>query len=197
MGPRLRGHQGRQRAFNLLGERVETIAVCGRGEVMPTGVYKRTRIPLAIRLWAKVRKTETCWLWEGSFRRDGYGQINVGSPKAPLATHRVAYQITFGKIPNGKCVLHTCDVRACVNPQHLFLGTRGDNTNDMVQKGRACFGEKQPNSKLKTEQVQQIRKRFIAGERNRDLAVLFSVSPSHIHRLVYNKQWKHLDANHG
>jgi hypothetical protein len=80
-----------------------------------------------------------CWLWLGSVSRKGYGQIRVplpgGGNQLRIATH-VALELHGGLVPAGMCVLHRCDTPACVNPDHLFVGTFKDNTQDMISKGR-------------------------------------------------------------
>src|SRR5262245_20642397 len=95
------------------------------------------------RFWAKVHKTDTCWLWTGSTHR-GYGQLSSPSGRghAPLRAPRVSWEIHYGPIPEGLWVLHRCDVRGCVRPDHLWLGTRQDNIADMVAKGRSARGER-------------------------------------------------------
>ena len=92
--------------------------------------------PLVERFWEKVARAgaEECWLWTAGLGTDGYGSIGVS--RGAVRAHRVSWEIAFGAIPSGLCVLHKCDVRTCVNPSHLFLGTTQDNTADMVSKGR-------------------------------------------------------------
>jgi hypothetical protein len=81
------------------------------------------------------RITESgCWLWTGSTTYFGYGQIRSNNRLS--VAHRVAYELYVGQIPDGLCVLHRCDVPACANPGHLFVGSKKDNTQDMIKKGR-------------------------------------------------------------
>jgi hypothetical protein len=101
--------------------------------------------PVADRFWPKVEKTDGCWLWTGATDRRGYGKIFDGAGKLLIAS-RVAHELCIGPIPDGLCVLHKCDNPPCVNPDHLFLGTFGDNTQDMLAKGRNRNGYSPPRS---------------------------------------------------
>ena len=82
----------------------------------------------------KVNETNYCWLWSGSVTSAGYGDIQINYKR--YSTHRYFYMKAFGDIPEGLHVLHKCDVRNCVNPDHLFLGTNLDNIKDAMKKGR-------------------------------------------------------------
>lgn len=93
---------------------------------------------MSVRFWTQVRKTETCWLWEGAIHHTGYGVFTVMVPhKHQVRVHRHAYQLLRGPIPNGLVICHRCDVRRCVNPDHLEPGTARENFHDAMRKGRA------------------------------------------------------------
>lgn len=89
------------------------------------------------RFWSKVNKEAPggCWEWTAGLNSAGYGQFS-NWPSAPQRAHRVSWEFANGEIPDGLCVLHRCDNRPCVNPAHLFLGTKGDNIRDCFAKGR-------------------------------------------------------------
>lgn len=92
------------------------------------------------RFWAKVEKTDTCWLYMGFRKWDGYGWLarSQGDSKVRhMTAHRYAWILTNGEVPDGKHVLHKCDNPPCCNPAHLFLGTHQENMKDKAAKGRA------------------------------------------------------------
>lgn len=101
------------------------------------------------RFWKFVKKTPTCWEWQGALttktkRTLAYGRLSVGGDSSVTKlAHRVAWEIHRNPIPKGLCVLHKCDVPTCVNPAHLFIGTIADNVEDMVKKRRHrnCHGK--------------------------------------------------------
>ena len=92
-----------------------------------------SKVTIRDRFFAKVEKTESCWIWTGSQLR-GYGQFWLGG-KLHIA-HRVSWVLHVGPIPFGLHALHKCDNPSCVNPEHLFLGTAKTNVHDMMDKGR-------------------------------------------------------------
>jgi hypothetical protein len=124
-----------------------------------------------------------CWLWCGAATSNGYGSFGRHGK-----AHRVAYESTHGPIPAGLCVCHTCDVRACVNPSHLFLGTHADNNRDMARKGRLVnpCGEDHGRSRLNAVQVAAIRSSNLTGT---DLAKKFGVSHQQIYRIRAWLRW--------
>ena len=107
------------------------------------------------RFWRKVRKTDNCWEWESSKDRQGYGYFSEKG--RTIRSHKMAYVLCIGPIPIDTCVCHKCDNPSCVNPSHLFLGTKRDNTRDCRAKGRNAFGERHGEHKLTDIQVREIR----------------------------------------
>lgn len=96
------------------GQRVDMdIRLCRRGDIKPSG----------------------CIEWTGVLSNKGYGVLKVGAEGRTQA-HRACWELNFGPVPHGMCVLHKCDNPACFNPKHLFLGTKGDNNRDRSSKGR-------------------------------------------------------------
>jgi hypothetical protein len=136
------------------------------------------------RFWSKVRigGPDDCWEWQASCFGEGYGSFwykrkNVG-------THRVAYELGVGPIPEGQQILHTCDNRKCCNPAHLFPGTQLDNIRDMDSKKRRVG-----NVKLTNSQIIEIRQKYIPRVcTQQQLAEEYGVVQSHIGRIVRNEQ---------
>ena len=83
--------------------------------------------------WRKVKKTDTCWLWTAGKSLGGYGTCTYNNQNESAA-HRLAWVFTNGTIPAGKLVCHKCHVRACVNPDHLYIGTHLDNMRDRTKR---------------------------------------------------------------
>lgn len=148
---------------------------------------------LAERFWSRVDKSPRgCWLWAGPKNSHGYGHLGSGGRGgANVMAHRLSWQMAFGDIPAGLYICHTCDVRLCVNPAHLFLGTQADNMQDAARKGRLPVGESRAAAKLTEEQVHDIRAREADGDPPAVLAAAFGVSRSALQRIVARQSWKH------
>jgi hypothetical protein len=156
------------------------------------------RGPLAVRFWARVEKSDGCWLWKGAHKYgpnspESYGYFNVGGKeKRKRAAHRLAWELTYGPIPDGLFVLHVCDRQICCNPQHLRLGSQADNLADMVAKGRACRGE-QRSVRFTDNHVREIRARYATGGISQAaIAAIYGVSAGHIGSIIRGETWRHL-----
>lgn len=130
-----------------------------------------------------------CWLWLGKWNFFGYGIFLDSQYAKDLKAHRVSWELHRGPIPVGMNVLHKCDTPPCVNPSHLYIGTRSDNARDMVCRGRSTRGEKNPYSKLTMDDVIDIRKLARSGSNQRDIAQRFNVNPSQISRINTGERW--------
>lgn len=124
------------------------------------------------RFWARVRKTNSCWLWTGYCTDAGYGQFGQSTVSGDNEyTHRYSYKLAHGKIPDGLLVLHHCDVRHCVNPKHLYVGTHRDNTADMDKRGR-----RGSNKAIPANVVSEIRVAIKEGASLKQISERFGVS---------------------
>jgi hypothetical protein len=130
-----------------------------------------------------------CWLWSGSLDVGGYGLIG-GNGVHNIKVHRLSYSVNVGPIPDGLFVLHKCDVRACCNPDHLFVGTKQDNALDAVRKGRWVdnAGEKHGLAKLADADVLAIRQALEAGERQASIAQRFRIHQTTICNIKTGKR---------
>lgn len=154
---------------------------------------KRSRqtgqVPEIGRFLSKFKRTEGCWLWCGTMFANGYGEFNVRDSKKKggrrkLLAHRVSWTVFRGEIPPEKCVIHKCDVSACVNPDHLYLGTAKDNARDRNQRGRD-----KRDSRLSYEKADQIRKARVSGEAIGSLAKRYEVSYVTIQDILAARRW--------
>ena len=152
--------------------------------------------------WGMVDCSGDCWVWVGSKTRGGYGNFGLG--QGVHRAHRFAWKLINGPIPEGLWVLHKCDNRPCVRHDHLWLGTRQENMDDMVRKGRhrVPLNEKGLfiSSKLTWEAVRIIRKEYVPGNgrwhtsNKRELCKRFSVGPTTIRNVVNGSKWREKDA---
>lgn len=137
------------------------------------------------RFWRNV--TSDCWNWIGKRNNKGYGVIgHGGSSTKQLLAHRVSWMIHFGAIPDGMCVLHKCDNPPCVRPDHLFLGTKKDNLQDMSKKGR-----NRGAGRLTEDQILEIFS-AIESTPHSELASRFGVGKKHIQRIATGLRWGHV-----
>lgn len=171
-----------------------------------TGVIGERKIkPLSERLDEKLDKTPglgpngDCWEWRGYIHPVGYGQISLGCEKDNVVvhTHRAAYIVAHGSIPEGLWVLHKCDNRKCCNPDHLWVGTPKENTQDMIAKGRrrkldqVSRGEDINNAKLTEEMVRAMRAE--PPMTFKQLGEKYGVSASTANKVIFRQTWTHVE----
>lgn len=148
------------------------------------------------RFWGKVDKSageDACWIWNAQRGPQGYGRFQVGD--VSKLAHRMAWLFTAGR-ESDACVLHRCDNPSCVNPSHLFEGTRGDNNRDRAEKGRSkppmVFGEMCHSSRLRDAEVREIRDLVKNGATQQSVGARFGVRQDHVSRICSRKSWAHL-----
>ncbi len=167
-------------------------------------VGERRIKPLEERLWARVDKVPgqgpngDCWQWKGYVHPTGYGQIGRDQVRGnTIQTHRAAYLVTRGEIPEGLWVLHTCDNRLCCNPDHLWVGTPKENTQDMIAKGRrrkawdVARGEDITLAKLTEDMVRAIRAE--PPMTFKELGKKYGISAGTANAVKLRRTWKHIE----
>jgi len=138
------------------------------------------------RFWDKVHKTNDCWLWISSITGEGYGSYSING--ISKGAHIVSWEMSNNKsVPKGFQVLHTCDVRHCVNPSHLWLGTCLENIKD--NKNRQSKGEENGRHKLTESQALFIKNSKLSGKK---LGKMFGISHTQANEIKRGTQWKYL-----
>mgnify|MGYP001576000228 CR=1 FL=1 len=161
-----------------------------RGERRST--YGKELVPLDERFWSKVEKRskDECWLWRGATWQ-GYGYLANTRRNGAIYAHRLSYELHYGPIPKGLCVCHKCDNPPCVNPAHLFLGTRADNVADCVRKGRGAdkHGAANPRARLTHEVVSRIRELRTKGLSQQAIADYVGFPQTSISKILRGVGW--------
>lgn len=158
--------------------------------------YTHRTTDIQTRFWRYVGPPDEngCHLWTGARAKAGYGRIGTGGHRGGhVGSHRIAWEIANGPIPDGLWVLHKCDNPPCVNPDHLFLGTLADNQADMRAKGRHIKGEACTRSALTPSLVIEVRRLHRSeGMKHVDIARHLGVSAQAIRNVLSGKTWKHI-----
>lgn len=134
------------------------------------------------RFWEKVYKSDECWVWTAAKYPSGYGLFVSHKGESPEGAHRVSYRLTFGKIPKGKQILHRCDNRPCVLPDHLYAGTQSENMHDKIRRGRWKYtprnqrGENNPNSIISDARVAKMLAEIESGKGPISVARKYGIS---------------------
>src|SRR5512145_1029670 len=140
------------------------------------------------RFWEKVEFIPgcECWIWNAAVDTPGYGRLNIGNGHLEGA-HRLSWQFHFGPIPVGLWVLHKCDVKCCVRPIHLYLGTNKKNIQDCVMRGQF------PPAKIDAQKAKEIREMYMGGGVTQsDLARIYGINQPHISRIVRRECWYYI-----
>jgi hypothetical protein len=153
----------------------------------------------ATRFWSQVdmRGAGECWGWNGAKCNNGYGKSYTG--ESCMRATKITFELFYNRSIGDLFVLHKCDNPPCCNPNHLFLGTKQDNTNDMKSKGRARGGSSpgitNPSSKLTEDDVRFIKREFKPGcGMTLALATRFNVSGTAIYQVVRGLKWKYVSV---
>lgn len=131
-----------------------------------------------------------CWEWQGHLHANGYGRLT--NRRKTQYAHRFMYKAFYGEIPEGFDVCHKCDNRKCVNPKHLFLGSRKDNMEDAQIKGRLQRGSDRYNAVLDEKKVRTARALKLAGVKVKDIAKQMKVKPQTLGKAINRETWRHI-----
>lgn len=159
------------------------------GDLLPRKEARSRGITDVEFFWSKVLLGPGCWEWTGCLSQ-GYGTFSIRGGKGEHErAHRFSWKIHFGPIPDGNDVLHQCDNKPCIRPDHLFLGTQAENMADAASKGLLNRGEKNGHAKLTAADVLAIRDLMGIGVRQAAIARQYGVHPSHVSSIKTGRIW--------
>jgi hypothetical protein len=149
---------------------------------------------MAARFWSKVENSSgaDCWQWLDAGRGGGYGAFGIkrNGKHITVDAHRIAWELSYGPVPEGMFVCHRCDNPGCVNPGHLFVDTHNGNMEDMVSKGRQASGERHGRHELTLDDIPLVRLFSAAGASQRFIAKRFNVGQTTVGNVVYGRTWR-------
>lgn len=155
-------------------------------------MFSPTRVAF---FWSRVSKTDGCWCWTGRTNHHGYGMVQMATGAQFKKAHRVMMEmITETPLVAGQCVLHTCDNTSCVRPDHLYIGSMRDNTNDRDSRGRyhRWYAASHPRAKLTEDQVREIRLQHATGCGLKAIGARFGISSCSVWNIATRRSWKDL-----
>ncbi|PZF83226.1 HNH endonuclease [Jiangella anatolica] len=135
---------------------------------------------------------DDCWEWIGSRDKNGYGRFFFEGLQR-RATHASLIMFKGERVADGLCARHACDNPPCVNPAHLLVGTRKQNTADAVGRRRHAHGEKHGRAKITEDDVREMRRRYATASAS-ELALEFGISKTQVYYIALGRSWRHVDA---
>lgn len=153
---------------------------------------KGIRKDVAERFWSKADKSGDCWIWTAGKSGCGYGMFEL-EERRPMKAHRMAWILTNGPLRKGLVVMHSCDRKLCVNPDHLVVGTPRQNTQDAAAKGLMPRGERNGNSRYTEDFVRDLRKQAARGISGYRLSKQLGIDRSVIDRIINRQSWRHVE----
>lgn len=194
------GCGGKTSDFRIPKSEIQRLSLVCLQDIVDDMVEKRVeeeKTSINLRFFSKVEKTEGCWIWRGAMTASGYGVFSIKCKY--IRAHRASYIIHHGDIPDSSLVLHSCDVRNCVNPDHLHLGTPKQNMDEMRDRGRERkpSGESHSSCKLSDadiEEIKRLRKNKVTGVK---IANMFGISLQYVYEIAWGKyrKKKHIERD--
>lgn len=136
-----------------------------------------------------------CWIWNSEQTTNGYGRITIyeNKKRKRIRAHRLSYELFKGKITDDMVVCHSCDVKLCVNPEHLWLGTHQDNMEDAYRKGIIKRGSEANKAKLTEDNVRKIKELYASNNYTyKQLGEMYNVNFNTIRFIIIGRTWRHV-----
>lgn len=156
-------------------------------DIKPNRRHRATTTVTREIFWQRIMKPVGCWLYTGAKESNGYGYLQNPFAEKPkfITAHRAAWIYENGPVPDGLLVLHRCDVRSCINPEHLFLGTHAENSTDKAIKDRA-------GAKITHEQVREVRRLAAQGMTAYGIGKKLKMHNATVYKIVQGRVFKHV-----